>query len=643
MTALDQAVRKLEGVRGQGSGDRSQEDGAGRGGDGPRAAAAEARERPASRSPSCCCSAPSATRRSAGGTTAERRPGGRPGRSTPPAGVAPGRRPGRADAARLRRRRACTCSTWSSSTRSTPTPTAPLVGAARRHRRPRRGARPPGAGRPAVPALLPAAQAPRRVPLRRPGRRRRPRRLRRARRVPATTPGRCRQRALVLADRKRPRGGAGGRRRGPASWSRTTRGTLACSPRSTAGPTAPTTALAACRDGLRRERRPGAAHRRPRAAQPRPPGEARRARLRGRRAAAASRTPARGWSRSHAQARQAYDRPGRPRPPARNAGAVPRRPAGPVAGVVGRGAADGRRWTGWRRPSAWPARRPSGSRCCAKLWVDLAEVCQALGNAEGRLDALRQAVAVAPGWSLAGARAGRGARRGGRAGRGRRACWSGPPPARRSTRSPTASWPSGCGRRAGPARRSTGPRRRSGTSRGTTGRGTPCSCGPSGWRSPTRPSSWPATLTRDRAGDPRVWLRLARMLHHPRHNDEVLAALDKAMALDPKNVEAHDLKAERLAEMGRFDDALAAAQPPQLGRGDLPLVLQGRAAWVEAKPRQLRRRHRPHAGARGRRPVLRLGLAAAGRVVQRDRPPRGLPARPRPSWSGSSRTTRSRT
>ena len=100
---------------------------------------------------------------------------------------------------------------------------------------------------------------------------------------------------------------------------------------------------------------------------------------------------------------------------------------------------------------------------------------------------------------------------------------------------------------------------------------------------PDEPADLARELTRDRSGDPRVWLRLARLLHHPRHNDEVLAALDRAIALDPKNVEAHDLKAERLAEMGRYDDALAAAQPPAVSATDLPLVLQGRAAWVEAR------------------------------------------------------------
>ena len=102
---------------------------------------------------------------------------------------------------------------------------------------------------------------------------------------------------------------------------------------------------------------------------------------------------------------------------------------------------------------------------------------------------------------------------------------------------------------------------------------------------PDEPADLARELARDRSGDPRAWLRLARLLHHPRQNDEALAALDRAIALDPKNVEAHDLKAERLAEMGRYDAALAAAQPPELASEatGLPFVLQGRVAWVEAR------------------------------------------------------------
>ncbi|WP_171471387.1 tetratricopeptide repeat protein [Frigoriglobus tundricola] len=115
-----------------------------------------------------------------------------------------------------------------------------------------------------------------------------------------------------------------------------------------------------------------------------------------------------------------------------------------------------------------------------KLWLDLAQVCHAAGDAEGRLDARARRSRCRP------------------AGRWPRASWprrsttptsartrspfsNGPSPATPRTRWPTASWPSGCGSWGGRGRRSTGRRPRSGSNRGTSGRGTPCRCGPSGW------------------------------------------------------------------------------------------------------------------------------------------------------------------
>ena len=89
-------------------------------------------------------------------------------------------------------------------------------------------------------------------------------------------------------------------------------------------------------------------------------------------------------------------------------------------------------------------------------------------------------------------------------------------------------------------------------------------------------------LANDRPGDPRAWLRLARCLGEPAQSEEALAVLDKAIHLDPRNVEAHDMRAERLAMMGRLDEALASAHPSIL-MDELPLILQGRAAWIEAK------------------------------------------------------------
>ena len=72
------------------------------------------------------------------------------------------------------------------------------------------------------------------------------------------------------------------------------------------------------------------------------------------------------------------------------------------------------------------------------------------------------------------------------------------------------------------------------------------------------------------------------MLPGPQFADEVIDALDRAIALDPRCIEAYDMKAERLAEMGRFDEAKAAAVQSVFDP-DPPMILQGRAAWVEAK------------------------------------------------------------
>ena len=217
----------------------------------------------------------------------------------------------------------------------------------------------------------------------------------------------------------------------------------------------------------------------------------------------------------------------------------------------------------------------------AKLWLDLAQVCHATGNAEGRLDALREAVGVAPGWSLAAreladALDDAGARDDAITVLERAVL--------RSPQDPFAHgflsewlWEAGRSREA-LDRAKLALRHEPGYDWA--------------WHAiqiwadrlevPDEPADLARELTCDRAGDPRVWLRLARLLHHPRHNDEVLAALDRVIALDPRLADAHDLKAERLAEMGRYDEALAAAQPLQLA-ADLPFILQGRVAWVEAK------------------------------------------------------------
>lgn len=99
---------------------------------------------------------------------------------------------------------------------------------------------------------------------------------------------------------------------------------------------------------------------------------------------------------------------------------------------------------------------------------------------------------------------------------------------------------------------------------------------------PERAAEIAREVCRLRPGDPRGWLALARSLQGPEANEEVLSSLDRAIALSPRGLEAYDLKAERLAEMGRYDEAKAAATP-SVFEHDPPMILQGRAAWVEAR------------------------------------------------------------
>ncbi|MGE3409622.1 MAG: tetratricopeptide repeat protein [Pirellulales bacterium] len=69
-------------------------------------------------------------------------------------------------------------------------------------------------------------------------------------------------------------------------------------------------------------------------------------------------------------------------------------------------------------------------------------------------------------------------------------------------------------------------------------------------------------LTRTRPHEPRSWLVLADMLDQPAQRDECLAAIDRVLAIDPRNVHAHEAKAKRLAADGQFDEALQACSPP---------------------------------------------------------------------------------
>src|SRR5205085_4581603 len=61
----------------------------------------------------------------------------------------------------------------------------------------------------------------------------------------------------------------------------------------------------------------------------------------------------------------------------------------------------------------------------------------------------------------------------------------------------------------------------------------------------------------------------------------------KALELDPRNPESHDLRATILATTGRFADARDACTPAIFGRF-LPPLLRARAAWITAREGRLR-------------------------------------------------------
>ncbi|MBI4601140.1 MAG: tetratricopeptide repeat protein, partial [Planctomycetes bacterium] len=107
-----------------------------------------------------------------------------------------------------------------------------------------------------------------------------------------------------------------------------------------------------------------------------------------------------------------------------------------------------------------------------------------------------------------------------------------------------------------------------------------------GWAAELGRPKAPLELARElaaaRSGEALSWLNLARRLAGQEAAAEALEALEKAVSLDPRCEEAHDLRAARLAEEGLFEEARAACRPAGWD-GQLPTILRGRAAWVEAE------------------------------------------------------------
>lgn len=88
-------------------------------------------------------------------------------------------------------------------------------------------------------------------------------------------------------------------------------------------------------------------------------------------------------------------------------------------------------------------------------------------------------------------------------------------------------------------------------------------------------------LVATRSGESRSWLRLADALQGRQNFTERLSAMERALALNPRNADAWDTRATILAEEGRYQEALDSCRPAPF-EADLPVSLRGRSAWVEA-------------------------------------------------------------
>ncbi|WP_428938547.1 tetratricopeptide repeat protein [Fontivita pretiosa] len=88
-----------------------------------------------------------------------------------------------------------------------------------------------------------------------------------------------------------------------------------------------------------------------------------------------------------------------------------------------------------------------------------------------------------------------------------------------------------------------------------------------------------------RPGEARSWMILAENLTTAEKLEQRLAAVQKAIELSPRLIDAYDLKADLLASAGRIDEALAACAPAALvaeggNVADLPAPLRARAAII---------------------------------------------------------------
>lgn len=99
-------------------------------------------------------------------------------------------------------------------------------------------------------------------------------------------------------------------------------------------------------------------------------------------------------------------------------------------------------------------------------------------------------------------------------------------------------------------------------------------------KQPRRAIELAETINRTRPGDARAWVRIARL--QVRQAPDALVSVDRALAIDPRDVDAHDLRAQLLALAERYEEAAVACRPAVFGEA-IPHPLLGRAAWIEHK------------------------------------------------------------
>ncbi len=90
-------------------------------------------------------------------------------------------------------------------------------------------------------------------------------------------------------------------------------------------------------------------------------------------------------------------------------------------------------------------------------------------------------------------------------------------------------------------------------------------------------------ITRLRPERPDSWLLLAETLEgFPEHFEECLKAVDRAIELNPRCVDAHGLRSDLLALAGRFDEAVAACRP-DVWADQRPALLRVKEADTELR------------------------------------------------------------